>query len=126
MSEPLRVVCGVLTRGSSFLACKRSADADQGGLWELPGGKVEAGESDAVALRRELAEELGIDVSVGQLVGESLHRYPSVAVLLVAYRCCSDDEPEMHEHAEFRWVRPADAFELEWAPADIPLVKALV
>jgi mutator protein MutT len=119
------VVAGALVRRGQFLACKRPADADQGGLWELPGGKVEADESDSEALERELAEELGINVVVGPLLAENLHPYPEVEVLLVAYLCSCSDEPEMREHAEFRWLDADTAFGVEWAPADVPLIRAL-
>ncbi len=125
MSGPLRVVAGALVRDGCFLACQRPDDSDQGGLWELPGGKVEAGESDHAALERELEEELGIVVRVGEHIADNLHAYPAVDVLLVAYRCESSDEPELREHQALHWLTAAAAFEVQWAPADVPLVKAL-
>ncbi len=123
---PLRVVAAALVRDGRLLAARRALDAAQGGLWELPGGKVEAGESDADALVRELEEELGVRVAVHQELAESLHHYPTKSILLVALRCSLDEgEPVAHEHAELRWVGRWELDSLTWAPADIPLLDAV-
>ena len=121
-TPPLRVVAGVWLRPPFLLAARRAADAAQGGLWELPGGKVERGESDAIALARELAEELGATVRVGPLVAEHVHAYPRRTIHLSAYEVEGSGEPECREHAELRWVDGAGARTLTWAEADRPLV----
>jgi 8-oxo-dGTP pyrophosphatase MutT (NUDIX family) len=77
----LRVVAGVIIAGGRVLAAQRPEHKDLAGAWELPGGKVEPGESDAAALARELREELDVDVAVGDLVAEAEHRYPDKIVL---------------------------------------------
>lgn len=125
--SPLRVVAAVLVRDGRVLAAQRPAHKSQGGLWELPGGKVEPGETDAQALARELREELGVDVVVGAAVAEGLHPYPARPVLLVALRCslAPGAEPVAHEHQALRWVDAPGLDGLAWAPADLPLLPAV-
>ncbi len=126
MTPPLRVVAGVLIVDGRVLAARRALGAAQGGLWELPGGKVEAGESDADALARELAEELGVTVAVHEALASNLHAYPRRAVLLIALRCSLlRGRPEPREHAALRWLDAASLFDVEWAPADVPLLDAV-
>ncbi|HEX7489301.1 MAG TPA: NUDIX domain-containing protein, partial [Anaeromyxobacteraceae bacterium] len=69
----VRVVAAVVRRGASILISRRRDDAERGGLWEFPGGKVEAGEAEPDALRREIREELGCGVEVGRLVLRHSH-----------------------------------------------------
>ena len=98
----------------------------RGGLWEFPGGKVEAGETDAVALRREMVEELALHVEVGDCLGEVRHDYGDVVIRLVAYACSvSSGEPVVREHSEVAWVDASGLRDLIWAPADIPLLSAV-
>jgi 8-oxo-dGTP diphosphatase len=123
----VRVVAAAIVRNGRVLAAHRGPGMLLAGCWELPGGKVEPGEADRDALRREIAEELGIEVGVGAYVGESVHDYPRVTVRLVAYLCGLEaGEPVPTEHDELRWLDPVDLGTLEWAPADVPLITALV
>ncbi|MDR0945294.1 MAG: (deoxy)nucleoside triphosphate pyrophosphohydrolase [Bifidobacteriaceae bacterium] len=125
----VRVVGAVIGRGATVLACRRARGKANGGQWEFPGGKVEAGESDAEALARELTEELGLtDVSVGGLVGEGRSvSDDGRAIHLVCYRVAlGSDRPQRGaDHAELRWVGVADLGALDWSVADRPIVRAL-
>lgn len=122
----VRVVAAVLVRDARVLAARRAAHRREGGLWELPGGKVEPGEDDATALARELGEELGVTVAVGAVVGESDHAYGHGVVRLVALRCTLlAGEPEALDHDELRWLGPGELASVTWAPADIPLLAAV-
>jgi mutator protein MutT len=106
------------------------------GWWELPGGKVEAGECDEFALARELDEELGITVAVGRPLGAARVDAPR-PLLLVGYACrLLRGEPEAREHDALRWLSAAElartlpptgaeAHDFRWAPADLPLLAAL-
>lgn len=122
----IRVVAGVVVRDGRILAAQRGPHGREPLLWEFPGGKVEGGESDADALVRELREELGIDVAVEGLVGESVHAYAHARIHLVAYRCrLVSGEPEAREHAALRWLLPSELGSVRWAPADVPLLGAV-
>ena len=77
-------------------------------------------------LRRELDEELGVQVEVGELIGESVHTDQWGALRLVAYQCdLPAAEPEAREHTELRWVNRHQMWELAWAAADVPLLDAI-
>jgi 8-oxo-dGTP diphosphatase len=95
--------------------------------WEFPGGKVRRGESPEACLRRELSEELGIDVEVGEIFHVVHHPYPEGAVLLLAYRCrWMAGEILLREHAACRWILPRGALKLDLAEADRPIARKLM
>jgi 8-oxo-dGTP diphosphatase len=118
----IEVVGAVLVQDGRILAARRSREMNLPGMWEFPGGKIEPGESPQDALRRELAEELGCTVEVGDRVQTTTHGH----VILTTYYCrLVDGTPEAIEHSELRWVAPHELAALEWAPADIPAVRLL-
>lgn len=123
--KTMRVVAALLVRDGLLFAARRSPERREGGLWELPGGKVEAGESDQTALTRELREELGVEVEVGDFVAESTHAYAHGTVTLVGYRCrLVAGEPVLRDHDAARWLSVPEMETLDWAPADLPLLAA--
>ena len=83
----VQVVAAVIRRGDTILVTRRLDRPGRPGQWEFPGGKVEPGESEPDALRREIAEELGCGVEVGPLVVRHVHRYPDLEVELAFYAC---------------------------------------
>lgn len=124
------VACLVLIDDAGRVFCARRPPGKRlGGLWEFPGGKIDPGETAEAALRRELREEL--DLEVGPLVAMDSfeHRYPFGTIRLWPWiaRCDGGEHPAMvlHEHTEGRWVDAADAATLEWAPADLPVLCRL-
>jgi 8-oxo-dGTP diphosphatase len=119
-------VAAVIVRDGRVLVSRRPAGTALGGLWEFPGGKIEAGETDRAALARELREELGIDVRPGPLWGILRHRYPEREVVLrFRFAEIASGEPRPLEVDEVRWVAAADLPELAFPPADRPLVADL-
>ena len=85
--SPLAVVAGVVARDGRIMLCRRRPEVHNGLKWEFPGGKLEPGEAPEDALRRELREELAIDVRVGRVLDAVLHRYPDRDVLVLFYPC---------------------------------------
>ena len=125
--KTVRVVAALMVRDGLLFAARRSPERREGGLWELPGGKVEPGESDQAALTRELREELGIEVEVGAFVAEATHAYAHGSVTLVGYRCMLvAGEPVLRDHDAARWLAGPEMDTLDWAPADLPLLAAWV
>ncbi|QTI67867.1 (deoxy)nucleoside triphosphate pyrophosphohydrolase [Gordonia polyisoprenivorans] len=106
--------------GTRILLARRARPVELEGLWELPGGKVEAGESDEEALRRELAEELGIDVGVESELAEQVTLSDQL-VLIARWARVIAGEPAAREHQAVRWV---DAEELSTLCSEGSLVPA--
>ncbi len=112
--------------GRYFLA-QRAAHKSQGGLWEFPGGKVEAGENEKAALKRELQEELGIDVVVNEFLVETTHKFSEeLTIILRAYSIfCSNFDVTLVEHQACAWFIKAEIKNLNLSPADLPILKLL-
>lgn len=123
----VHVVGAVIARGDDVL-CARRGPGPQQGLWEFPGGKIEPGETPQHALAREIHEELGCTISVGDEVTTTTHAYDAVTVTLTTFHATivDDREPHPHEHAELRWLSAYDLAALDWAPADVPAVDLLI
>jgi 8-oxo-dGTP diphosphatase len=120
---PVVVVAAVIVRDGTVLVCRRAPHKDAAGLWEFPGGKVEAGETAQEALARELREELGVDVVVGAL----LDRTVTGRVDLACFAAVLAGPPPTAstDHDVLEWRRPRALGELDWAPADRPVVAML-
>lgn len=117
------VVCGVIEDGDGrVLACLREG-GHLAGCWEFPGGKVEEGESEEDALKRELSEELGIVVEVGAAMAPVPWNYGDRTIRLLPYRCrILSGEPRPLEHEKVVWCAPYQLADLVWAPADLPVL----
>ncbi len=122
----IEVVAAVIRRDGKILITQRLDDVHLARLWEFPGGKVEAGESLEVALRREIQEELGIVIVVGNEFYTVEHHYPAKSVRLHFFNCIIEDgEPASLGVADLRWVLPAELSQFEFPPADAELIEQL-
>ena len=121
------VAAGVLTACDRVLVCQRKAGDRFGLKWEFPGGKVEAGETPVACLRRELAEELGIDAEVGPEVHRTDYRYPNgVAVRLLFFKIVRySGVPRNLEFERFAWARPDELSGFDFLEADREVVDRL-
>lgn len=119
------VVGAAILDGPRLLAARRRRPAPLAGRWELPGGKVEPTEQDLAALVRECAEELGIVISPGQRIGGD---WPIAdgALLRVWAATVTRGQPQaLEDHSEVRWLDPGQWYDVDWLPADLPVVRAL-
>jgi 8-oxo-dGTP diphosphatase len=119
------VVAAVIERDDAFLLTLRPSGTHLEGHWEFPGGKVDAAETHAEALRRELFEELGIAAKVGKVVHRVTHAYPEKVVELHFYRCSFEGVPRPMVGQEMRWVPRAELATLPFPEADRELVRLL-
>lgn len=126
-AEIIEVAAGLVFRRGNLLITQRPAEAHLGGLWEFPGGKREPGETLEQCLQRELNEELGIEVEVGDLLESLTHVYPEKTVCLNFYLCqLSKGEPEPIGCSSLKWVRPNQLRDFEFPPADERILERLL
>lgn len=124
MKRHLHVACAIIEQDGTVLAAQRSATMTLPLKWELPGGKIEAGESPEECLIRELEEELGISVFIGAALSPATHGYPDFTVTLYPFTCrLAGGEITPHEHHALKWIEPERMPELDWAAADLPVIR---
>jgi len=119
------VVAAVIEREDRFLITRRQDGVHLAGLWEFPGGKVADGESHTAALRREIHEELDVEIVVRDLVLETSHDYPERVVTLFFYRCDLIGSPRPMIGQEMAWVTRTELPTLNFPPADDELIRRL-
>jgi 8-oxo-dGTP diphosphatase len=118
------VVAGAVISGVAVLVAQRRRPPELAGRWELPGGKVSLGETEQDALARELAEELGIDVAVGDRLGGDVQLNETTTLRAYQVRLLHG-EPHPHDHQALRWVTAGELDDLDWVPADRDWLPAL-
>ena len=122
----VEVVAALIWRGDRFMICRRPAHKARGLLWEFVGGKVEPGETKPEALARECREELDITVAVGEEYMALTHMYPDLTVHLTLFSCAiAAGEPKLLEHADLRWITPAEIPDFDFCPADEEILRRI-
>lgn len=123
----VRVVAGALfDRAGQVLIAQRPAGKHMAGWWEFPGGKLQAGETEYEALRRELHEELGVEVRIAERLLELHHDYPERRVELCMWRVTGYcGEPRGLDGQALKWVQPSALASERLLEADRPIVAAL-
>jgi 8-oxo-dGTP diphosphatase len=115
----IRVVAAVVERSGRYLITQRRPSAVLPLMWEFPGGRVEAGETDAEALKREVRHRLGVDVVPGELISFVSHPYERYVVDLYLYECqLAGGEPTELNVNAFKWVSSAEFDQYPFTPAD--------
>jgi len=110
-----------------ILIARRREGKAQAGLWEFPGGKVEPGESPEACIRRELQEEMNIEVETESFFAANEHDYGSVTIRLIAWHAVyRGGEVRLSDHDDCRWAALNELSGYAFAPADIPLVERLM
>lgn len=123
---PVRVVGAAILRHRTCLAAQRGRDKADALCWELPGGKVEAGESPRAALAREIEEELGVRIAVGPWLGQGTSTAHGRRIELDVYAALiTCGSLTLHEHERCRWLTAGELHTLPWAAADVPLLPAI-
>ncbi len=121
------VVCAIIEQGDKVLAAKRGSGTTNAGLWEFPGGKVDDGELPADALKREIREELGVEIDCGQRLRSIFYSYPWINIELIPFICTiKNGEPIAHEHEALCYISSKELHTLKWASADLPAIDEYV
>ena len=129
MSEKpwIRVAAALMEQEGRYLITRRNKGVHLGGMWEFPGGKCETGESFETCLKRELYEELGVEITQPRYFMYQEYEYPEKVVMLKFFFCSIlSGEPKPLGCAEFCWVKVEELGNFEFPPADKPIVRRLV
>jgi len=122
----IRVVAAVIKDGDKIFATERGYGDFKGG-WEFPGGKIEAGETPQEALKREIKEELDVDIKVHDLIDTVEYDYPEFHLSMDCFWCeIINGKLVLKEHQAARWLTKETINDVEWLPADIELVKKII
>ena len=121
----IEVVAAIIQRDGAYFATQRGYGEFEG-MWEFPGGKIEPGESREVALKREIQEELGVDIAIENILCTTEYDYPSFHLTMHCYICSIEaGEIVLREHKSARWLRPEELGSVEWLPADKDVISRL-
>lgn len=122
---PIDVVAGVIIWEDRVLLHQRRKGDMLEGTWEFPGGKVEEGEGQKEALKREILEELNLEIEVKERLGEVVHRYPHIHIRLIAYKALAQGEETESREGRCLWVRPHEVENYLLSPADSRLWRKI-
>lgn len=121
------VTCALIFSEGKVLATRRSQTMDLPGKWELPGGKVEEGESPEECLKREIQEELSIEIEIFEKLSPADFTYPGKTIRLIPMAAYwTGGQLHLAEHDQMIWLEKKDLISLDWAPADLPIVHELI
>ena len=126
--EVIRVVAAVIEHDGRYLITQRNSNAQLPLLWEFPGGRVEADESETHALLREVKGRIGVEVVVGAKLGEHFHDYTTYQVQLTMYSCKlpAEARPYPATVADLRWVTSREFLDYDFPPADVKTMSKLL
>jgi len=123
--KKIEVVAAIIYKDGAYFTTQRGYGEFED-LWEFPGGKIEPGESRELALKREIQEELGIDITIDKFLCTTEYDYPSFHLIMHCYLCnVKSGEIELREHKSARWLTTELLDSVEWLPADKEVVEVL-
>lgn len=122
--KSIEVVAAIIKKNNQVLSTQRGYGEFQG-LWEFPGGKIEPGENHQEALKREILEELLVDIEVQDHLYTIEYDYPHFHLTMHCYWCTLEQKIELTEHLSSRWLDKDELYEVEWLEADISIIPLI-
>ena len=123
--KQIEVVAAIIHHDGAYFATQRGYGEFEG-MWEFPGGKIEPGESREDALKREIQEELGVDIYIKELLCTTEYDYPTFHLTMHCYLCSvASGEIELREHKSAQWLTAETFDTVEWLPADKEIIAKL-
>jgi 8-oxo-dGTP diphosphatase len=121
----MQVACAIIEHDGKVLAVQRGERMNLPLKWEFPGGKIHQGESPEQCVVREVAEELGLLITVGWSLSPVSYDYPDFSVTLHPFICAIvSGDLTLHEHKAMLWLSPQELSSLDWVAADFPIISA--
>lgn len=123
----ISVTCALIEYEQGVIAVQRSEKMKLPLKWEFPGGKLEPSESEKDCIEREIKEELEIQISVGARLTSSVHHYPDFSIKLIPFLAKHESgELKLTEHKKYKVLKKHELLDLDWAAADVPIVKEYI
>src|SRR5690625_1957964 len=126
LGKEIKVVAAMIEQDGNIL-CMQRKSGTLANKWEVPGGKVEAGETLEEALKREVKEELACEIEVGVLIADVLHPYDFGKIRLLTFHCTiTKGVPKLIDHLDKKWLSRKQLLSLDWVPADLTTVRRVL
>lgn len=123
----INVTCAIILREDKIFVIQRSAEMNLPFKWEFPGGKIEMGENEEDCIKREIREEINIEIQILKRLTPSVYTYPTFAINLIPFLASYiNGKVVLAEHSNFKWLEKSELLSLDWAPADVPIVQEIL
>lgn len=120
----IRVTCAIIESEGKILVVQRSEKMNLPLKWEFPGGKIENGEREEECIVREIKEELNLEIALTKKLNSSIFDYPNISIELIPFIAKQvGGQISLSEHADYKFLTKEELLNLDWAEADIPVVK---
>lgn len=123
--KKIEVVAAVIKKDDKFLATQRGYGEFEG-MWEFPGGKIEINEDHHSALKREIKEELDVEIKINDFITTVEYDYPNFHLVMHCYFASTNEEISLLEHKDAKWLELNEFDSVNWLPADIDVVNAII
>tara|TARA_B100001769_G_C21760466_1_gene416086 strand:+ start:235 stop:639 length:405 start_codon:yes stop_codon:yes gene_type:complete len=125
--KKIKVLCGLIFNSKNQLLITRRGSGDFKGKWEFPGGKLEKDETEEECLKREISEELNIDINVDYFLMNNSHSYSTFSVELISYvSTISSGEIKLSDHDKYEWVEINKLKEFDFLDGDLPIIEKII
>ncbi|MDX6190960.1 NUDIX domain-containing protein [Flavobacterium sp. Fl-318] len=124
MSKIINVTCAIILKNEKILVAQRSTKMKLPLKWEFPGGKLEFNESEIDCIKREIKEEINIEIEILQKLSNNIHDYGNFKINLIPFLACYiSGDIKLAEHTDYRLLERSELLNIDWAEADIPIVE---